>query len=211
MVDLHSMVFVISNMQLQKRIATIANLHYIAMENVYQWEAMIHLYKDKTVFKQLAIAIGIPFGVLIVFLIWVASQTSDNSAWYGLLLIGVLFIGFVYQNRMNVRYHLDQNRIKMELSDQQKKINCWVNWTTTITGFFAKNTTVMGIGLLAAANQKQMMRLIHVKSVVAYPEQFKLVLIDSYRRFLVQCNSHNYHAVKYFLHQHAQIQIQKPK
>ena len=187
------------------------------MENNYQWEAMILLYKDKTVLRQLIIAIGLPFGVVVLFLLWVSSQSNDIYAWYGLILIGVLFVltvffvGFVYQNRMHVRYNLDQNRIKMEFSERQKRVNCWVNWTTTITGFFAKNTTAMGIGLLASANQKQTMRLVHVKTVVAYPEQFKLILVDSYRQFLVQCNSHNYHDVKYFLRQHTQIPYQVDK
>jgi hypothetical protein len=187
------------------------------MDNNYQWDAMILLYKDKTVLQQLLIAIGLPFGVVVLFLLWVASQSNDIYAWYGLILIGilmlltVLLIGFVYQNRMHVCYHLNQNRIKMELSEKQKKINSWVNWTTTISGLFAKNPTVMGIGLLASANQRQMMRLVHVKAVMAYPDQFKLVLVDSYRQFLVQCESHNYHDVTCFLHHHTQIPYQIDK
>ncbi|MCR3955270.1 MAG: hypothetical protein NUK57_03170, partial [Gudongella sp.] len=77
------------------------------------WNSEVSIFKDNAILKQLGIAIGIPFGLLLVFLIAI-------KAWYGVLLVaatlilGLIFVYIVYGGKYSVDYIIDEEGIGME-------------------------------------------------------------------------------------------------
>lgn len=179
------------------------------MQQHLSWEASIHLYKDKTILKQLGIAIGIPFGVLLLFLLWVASTSTSSSRFYGIFMIVLLFvitgvfIYVVFENKIHVRYILNQKSITMKMSDKQAIKNKWVNHSTFILGLLRLNPTAMGVGLLANSNQQQTIKLVSIQQLKTDDAHHRLVIKDAYYEFIVQCTAQNYQDVKNFLQQHS--------
>ncbi len=181
-------------------------------DNEFKWEATIHLFKDKTILMQLLFAIGVPFSIVIGFLIFVSFTSESAFKYNGLVMIGLLFlitflfIGFFYQNKMQVVYEVTSKHIIMKMSPRQTKKNQWVNVTLAVFSLFNRNATTMGIALINTNNQQQKLRLDHIKKANGYPDKYKIVLYDNYRCFLLQCNPINYFSVKNFLQQYTNIQ-----
>jgi hypothetical protein len=179
------------------------------MQKQLSWEASIHLYRDKTILKQLGIAISIPFGVLFAFLFWVASRSTSPSRFYGIYMIALVFgltfllLAVVHQNKMHVRYVLTQKYITLMMTQRQSKKNQRVNRATMLAGLVTLNPTAMGAGLLAAGHQQQTMKLIDIKKIDIDDFHHRLVIKDSYYEFIVQCSAQNYQDVKIFLQQHS--------
>lgn len=179
------------------------------MKKEISWEASIHLYRDKTILKQLGIAVGIPFGIVIIFLLWAASGSDDPTRFYGIYMIGLLFVvtiiflSVVYQNRMHVRYILTQKHITMMMSAKQAKKNKRVNNATMLAGLVTMNPTAMGAGMLASSRQQQTMKLINIQSMKLDDRKHRILIKDSFYEFIVQCTAQNYQDVKNFIQQHS--------
>ena len=179
------------------------------VQHEMSWEASIHLYKDKTILKQLGIAIGIPFGILILFLLWVASGSTSPSRFYGIYMIILLFVvtylflWVVFQNRMHVRYILTQKNITMKMTNKQSKKNQKVNKATTFAGLISLNPTVMGAGLLASTHQQQTMKLVNIQKLEVNDRLHRILIKDSFYEFIIQCTAQNYQDVKNFIQQHS--------
>ena len=180
----------------------------------YKWEAALHLFKDKTIAKQLSIAIGLPFGILIAFLLYVYIKNPSSSILYALSMIALLFVAtfllltFAYQNKMAVTYELNSKHMIMKMAEKQRKVNRWINISLAILSIFNKNVTTMGIFMLTSHNQKQTMRLDHIKKAKGFPEKYKIVVYDSYRSFILQCHPNNYSDIKNFIQQYTNL-VQK--
>lgn len=179
------------------------------MKKEITWEASIHLYRDNTILKQLLIAIGLPFGLVILFLFWVAIKSKSVMGYYGLVMIAILFIvtfffiALVYQNKIHVRYELNQKNITMMMSQQQAKKNNMINLATMIVGLLKLSPTPVGAGLLVSSHQQQTMKLIDIDSIKIDDHNHKIIIKDSFYEFIVQCTTQNYQDVKNFIQQHS--------
>ena len=113
----------------------------------------INPFNQKIIIIQLLMAIGIPFGLLIVFLIIV-------NAWEALLFIGlfillsILLVYLLYGN-YSLSYTINKDGILCEPDSKQYRKNKLLNNLTLFMGLFSKNVTVSGIGMLAKSNQRQ--------------------------------------------------------
>lgn len=179
------------------------------MKKEMSWEANIHLYRDKTILKQLAIAIGIPFGVVVIFLLWAAAGSTSPSRFYGIYLIILvfgltfLFLTVVYKNSFHVRYILTQKHITMKMSEKQAKTNKRVNNATMLAGLVTMNPTAMGAGVLASNRQQQTMKLTDIQSIKLDERKHRILVNDSFYEFIIQCTAQNYQDVKNFIQQHS--------
>jgi len=146
-------------------------------------------FKQSTVLFQLFIAIGIPFGILLVFL-WVI------KAWEGMILVGLLLVlsaivSLIIYGKYSLHYVIDDKGIRVSPSSKQRRTNMLMNRLTIIAGIIAKNPTVMAAGLLANSHQNQyfawkdirtiktkkdhVMLINHMKQrlVLVYPKKYK--------------------------------------
>ena len=94
------------------------------MEKI-QWQISIPIFRNTIIFKQLAIAIGIPFG-LVALVIGLASGKSVYAL-YGLGLIAALlfftwlFIMAVYRGKYEVEFVLDDKGVLCRTQAKQAK------------------------------------------------------------------------------------------
>ena len=139
------------------------------------WNSEVSIFKDNTILKQLGIAIGIPFGLLMVFLIAI-------RAWYGLLLVaatlflGLIFILVVYGGKYSVDYVLDEDGIRMESAqDHGKKVKA-IGILTFLAGIFSKSPTVSGAGLLSTFNDSRSISWERIKDI-QYNNNRNLIVI----------------------------------
>jgi len=123
-----------------------------------EWQASILIFKNSLILKQLSITIGIPFGILILFLIIVPENNIFKI--YSLILIALfffitwLFIMLVYKGNYDAEFLIDSKGVTCRTQTTQAKKNKFVNTLTIILGAFSKNPTATGAGLLAQSRQQ---------------------------------------------------------
>jgi hypothetical protein len=128
------------------------------------WHSEVSIFNDNTILKQLGIAIGIPFGVLLIFLVAI-------QAWYGVLLVAAtLFLGFifvllVYGGKYSVDYVVDDRGIRMESDEDHKNKAKTIGILTFLAGIFSKSPTVSGAGLLSTFNDDKSMAWEEIKDI----------------------------------------------
>jgi len=141
------------------------------------WNSELSIFKDKTILKQLGIAIGIPFGILLVFLVII-------KAWYGALLVtatlilGYIFVYVVYGGKYSVNYVIDENGIMMESDDNHKKKANTVGILTFLTAIFSKSPTVSGAGLLSTFNDSRSIPWEKIKDI-QYNNSRSLIVVKA--------------------------------
>ncbi len=130
-------------------------------------------FKNRLVLQQLGLAIGLPFGVLLVIMIIL-------KAWYGFLLVVVflslstLFVSLLY-GRYHMRFSLNEKGIQAEPESDQVKRNGFMNTLTVAAGMLSKNLSVSGAGYLAHSNQKQFFSWNQIKSITKAHNYYQIV------------------------------------
>jgi len=161
-----------------------------------RWEMRVPIFKNSLILKQMGIAIGIPFGALILFLFII-------KAWYALILIGltilltIVLILLLFRGTYDVRYVINQRGISCHTQEKQKKLVRRLAFITFFLGLLKINPTAAGAGLLSASGTD-----IHIPNnrirKVKYMEQKKIIRIyggygESITLF---CKKENYIDVK---------------
>ncbi|MBN2260610.1 MAG: hypothetical protein JW702_08690 [Clostridiales bacterium] len=124
----------------------------------FEWLNSVSVFRNNIILKQLGMAIGIPFGILILFLL-VASRNSSGAK-YALGLIVILFvltyllIMILWKGKYDVKYILDTHGIQSITQEGQRKKNRMINAITISLGLISRNYTVAGAGMLANSRQK---------------------------------------------------------
>ena len=115
-----------------------------------RWEMRVPIFKNSLILKQMGIAIGIPFGALILFLFII-------KAWYGLILISMTFlltflmILLLFHGTYDVRYVINQRGVSCHTQEKQKKLVRRLAFITFFLGLLKINPTAAGAGLLSAS------------------------------------------------------------
>ncbi len=116
-------------------------------ENI-EWSIRVPIFRNSIIMKQLGVAIGIPFGLLILFLIIV-------KAIYALIVIGALFlftylfILVVWGGKYDVGFQINNVGIHHFTLKNQAKKNFITNTITVISGLLSGKPAVSGAGILA--------------------------------------------------------------
>ncbi|MDD2362060.1 MAG: hypothetical protein PHV32_04825 [Eubacteriales bacterium] len=127
------------------------------------WELKVPIFKNGLILKQMGIAIGIPFGVLILFLLFI-------KAWYALILIGltllltVLMILILFRGTYDVRYVINREGVSCHTQEKQQNRVRRLAFTTLILGLLRGNLTVAGAGLLADSGSQPWTNLFRLSS-----------------------------------------------
>lgn len=135
------------------------------------WEIEVPIFRHPLILKQLAMAIGIPFGL--VALVLIASAGTDNRiyALYGLGLLGttalltVLLVFILYGGKYAVGFVIDDTGIRSYTQKTHAIRNRYLNSLTIILGLISRQPSVAGAGVLAASRQSVSIRWNKVKMV----------------------------------------------
>ena len=163
------------------------------------WEIKVPIFKNNLILKQLGIAIGIPFGVLVIFLIAI-------RAYNGIFLIGIAFalafllIAFIFRGTYDVRYELTDGGISCFTQKSQEKKVKILSILTALFGLFKSNPTVTGAGLLSYNSTKVKIPFIHIRKI-KYFESKRLIMIYGgfTENMALFCTDENYSTVQQFI------------
>ena len=161
-----------------------------------RWEMRVPIFKNSLILKQMGVAIGIPFGTLILFLFII-------KAWYALVLIGLtilltlLIILLLFHGTYDVRYVINRQGVSCHTQNKQKKLVRRLAFITFFLGLLKTNPTSAGVALLSASGTD-----IHIAwnriGKVKYMEQTKTIrLYGGYGESITLfCTKENYIDVK---------------
>lgn len=171
------------------------------IEGKIQWFIRVPIFKNRVILKQLGIAIGIPFGVLILIILIASGQSI--YALYALSIIGALlfftwlFIMVVYGGKYDVEFVLDSKGVLCRTQAKQAKKNRFVNGLTAVLGFLSGKPTIAGAVILAQSRQKAFIPWKRVTRVKYRPCQ-RTILIKSgwLESITLFCTEENYFIIQ---------------
>ena len=168
------------------------------------WEISVPIFRNSIILKDLGIALGIPFGLLIAILFVISGgDISADGIGYPLMSIGILFIlGFLlimalYGGRYAAGYVIDKNGILNYTQRKHARKNSIINLLLVITGLFLGRPSAVGAGLLAQTRQSVFIRWNGIKKVKIYPESRTIIIKGGFAdKVALFCKDDNFQLVK---------------
>ena len=97
------------------------------MTNKMEWSVKVPIFKNVIILRQLGVAIGIPFGILILVIIAITKEIRDTLYALGLILalfiLTFLFIQIVYRGNYELSYLINADGIYSYTQGKQNKKN----------------------------------------------------------------------------------------
>ena len=167
-----------------------------------EWKIQVPIFSNSTILKQLGIAIGIPFGLLLIFLLYI-------KAFFGVVLIALLFlltflfIFLIWGGKYEVGFELNKKGIRSFTLEKQAKTNRILNTITIVAGFFARKPTIAGAGILAQSRQNTTIKWKNIKKIKPIPEKKTIMINGGFlENIAVFCTTENYNEVNLFIQSH---------
>lgn len=145
-----------------------------------QWHASVPIFKNNVILKQLALAIGLPFGLL--SMLFVIMSFKSKEALYGLVMIGVLLfltwflIIIFYRGKYDVEFRLDEQGVLCRTQDGQMKKSRVINLLTVVLGLLSGKPAAAGAGMLAQARQEVFIRWNRIRKAEYNPGKHTILL-----------------------------------
>ena len=166
------------------------------------WTIRVPILRNRVILKQLGFAIGIPFGLLIIFLLII-------KAFYGVGLIAILFlltflfIIIVWGGKYDVGFEIDNSGIRSFTLENQAKRNKILNALTVVAGLISGKPVVAGAGLLAQSQQDVLIKWKRIKRVKYMPlRQVIMINAGFAENIALFCKNDNYDEVEIFVRSH---------
>lgn len=168
------------------------------------WEISVPLFKTGVILKDLGIALGIPFGLLIILLLVISGgDISSKGVLYPLMSIGILFllsflfIMALYGGRYAAGYVIDNRGILNYTQQSQRKKNTSVNLMLVIIGFLTGKPSAAGTGLLAQSKQSVFVRWNEIRKVKIHPDSMTIIIKGGLAcKIAIFCNADNFMSVR---------------
>jgi len=165
------------------------------------WQISVPIFKNTVILKQLGIAIGIPFGLVILII----AITSGGSI-YALYAIGMIvsllfftwvFIIIIYKGKYDVEFVLDKRGILCQTQKHQAKKNRVLNTLTVILGLISGKFSVAGAGMLAQSNQEVFIKWPHITKIKFKPKNLTILIRGNLTQNIgLFCTEENYPLVE---------------
>ena len=173
------------------------------MEKI-QWEIYIKIFNNGLILKGLMIAIGIPFGVLIIVIIFLAGgDIIGTDAKYALFFIFLLFIityiiiMIIYGGKYAPGFIIDDKGITNYTQDNQGKKNKIINTILITFGLYGGNFSAAGSGVIAQSRQVIKIKWKEIRKVKYYPREYTIIVRGNLNNKLaVFCTKENYGEVE---------------
>ena len=163
------------------------------------WSIRVPLLKNRVILSQLGLALGIPFGILLVVLLIV-------RVWYALAIVGAalilafLLVMFIFRGTYDVQYTLDDEGITCETQSKQKKRVWGMATATTLMGALTGNPTAAGAGMLAGAGIKRRLLWRRIRKMKYLDRSGTILLYAGFgETTAVFCTEENYMAIRQFI------------
>ena len=135
------------------------------------WEIEVPIFRHPLILRQLAIAIGLPFGLVMTVLVVTAGTYNRVYALYALGLIGaamvltVIMVLALYGGKYAVGFLIDDMGVRCFIQKIHARRNRYLNNLTIMLGLLSEQPTVAGAGMLAASRQSVLIRWNKIRTV----------------------------------------------
>jgi len=172
-----------------------------------KWETYVPLYTNPVILKGLMLAIGMPFGILILFLLFISKgDILGSDVKYAFFMIGLLFFFTflltmaLYGGKYAPGFILDDKAVINYTQDKQRKRNNLINGLLVFFGLFGGNVTAAGIGYIAESRQVMKIKWKNVRDV-KYDQKHNTILLKGgfAEKMAVFCTEENYSEVEAFI------------
>ena len=160
------------------------------------WDIKVPIFKNHFIVKQLGIAIGVPFGLLSVFLLII-------RAYYGLIIIALLilltylFVLLIFKGTYDVKFVVSEKGVLCENQPRQQKRVKTLSFITFILGLFSRNTTAAGAGMLAGSRTKVFLPWKRLRKVKYLDRQNSILLYGGFgENIALFCTEENYNDIR---------------
>ncbi len=172
----------------------------------FEWSIDVPIFRNSIILKQLGIAIGIPFGLLLIFLFIISKPENRIYTLYAtglillLFLLTYVFIMLVYKGKYSVNFILDETGIQTLTQSDMAKKNKLVNGLATGLGLLTGKPSVAGAGILADSKQSVVLKWSKIQQVKYKPKQNTILLRGNPMENIgVFCTPENYPQVEAFI------------
>ncbi len=166
-----------------------------------QWTNSIPIFKNSTILKQLGIAVGLPFGFVIAFIL-ISSGWSKDSLYAAAFIIAALLFTYllikaVYGGKYEAEFAVDEKGIYCRTEEKQAVKNRLLNVLTVLAGIFSGKPAVSGAGLLAQSKNRVFIPWKNV-SKIKYIEKDFVILINGRftEKIALFCTRDNYSEIE---------------
>lgn len=182
------------------------NVEFNKKANI-KWETYVPLYTNPVILNGLALAIGLPFGILILFLLVISKgDIFGSDVKYAFLMIGLLFFFTflltmaLYGGKYAPGFILDEKGVINYTQEKQRKRNNLINGLLVFFGLFGGNVTAAGIGYIAESRQVMKIKWKNVRDV-KYDQKHNTIIIKGgfAEKMAVFCTEENYSEVEAFV------------
>lgn len=175
------------------------------MKNL-EWSISVPIFKHSVILKQLGIAIGIPFGLLMIVFLLISNPENRIYSIYAfgtiilLFLLTYIFIQLVYQGKYAVSFILNEESVQYSTQSDTTKKNRIINGLAISLGLLSGKPTISGAGLLANSKQSVSIKWKNIKQVRYEPKQKTIMLRSSPMvTIAVFCTDENYSIVEAYI------------
>lgn len=173
------------------------------MAQKLQWEIYVSIFKNKYILRGLALAVGLPFGLLIAIILIVSGGDLGSDAGYALgliialLVLTVLFVLIVYGGRYAPGFIIDEGGVTNYTQAGQAKKNKVINGLAVALGLMSGRFAAAGAGMMANARQTMRIPWKHVRRV-SFDDKRRVILLRGgfAEKIAVFCTPENYVTVK---------------
>jgi len=164
-----------------------------------EWKIRVPIFKNNLILKQLMFAIGIPFGTLLVYLIYI-------QGYYGALLIALtlfltfIFIQVAYGGTYDVAYVMNKKGVRCFYQEKQRKKNNIMNTLLIFGGIFWGKPTYASAGVSANARQEEFIAWKKVTKV-KYLDHNRIIIVKAgyLSHITIFCEAGSYYKIKEFI------------
>lgn len=171
-----------------------------------EWSIHVPIFKHSVILKQLGIAIGIPFGLLLIVFLLISNPENRIYSIYAfgtiilLFLLTYIFIQLVYRGKYAVSFILNEEGVQYSTQSDTVKKNRIVNGLVISLGLLSGKPTISGAGLLANSKQSVTIKWKNIKQVRYEPKQKTVMLRSSpLENIAVFCTDENYPIVETYI------------
>lgn len=148
-----------------------------------RWEISVPLFRNRFILKDLGLAVGIPFGALIAFIVIVSGgDILHTDAKYALLMIGLLFfltwllLMLVYRGKFLHGFHLDGRGVQFYTPPSQHKKNKGIQTTLLVLSVLSGKPAGAGAALIAKSQENVFIPWNRLRRVRFYDSQQAILL-----------------------------------
>lgn len=177
--------------------------------DLFEWRTRVSIFKNRYILSQLAIGIGIPFGLLILLLIVLIDPENISYTFYALgLLAGLFFFTFlliilIYRGKFEVGYVLNDKGIKCDALPGKTNKKQATNGLTFVLGILSRKPAVLGTGMVAEAKQSIFIDWKDIRHVIFKPGQNTIYIKENSSQLIaIFCTRENFEKVKKIFEQH---------